>query len=318
LAICCAGWLISVDARAERSDLPPEIGFNYGEIETPRIAAMAGAQRAFSNSLEALFMNPANMAATRIYHLGALAQIWPEARRQSYGAGAVDSIVSSLRLAGGLGATWNLQDPDGIKRQWVDLRFAFAFPFSDQFFLGVGGRHMWLTEDGADAEIDSSAASGGLRDEQIVKSFAFDAGATLKPSQEFAISIVGNNLNNPGSGFQPASVGGGLGFGNEDLTIEADILSDFTTWDETTVRAMTGIEFLAADHYPLRAGYRYDQGATSHAVSVGFGYIDRAFAAELAVRRVVSPSDDAATAIVLGFKYHLESTGLAPSEVDTF
>src|SRR5688572_20246092 len=87
------GSLLSAPARADRSDLPPEVGYNYGEIETPRIAAMGGAQRAFSNSLEALFLNPANMAATRIYHLGALAQIWPEANRQSYGGGAVDSIV---------------------------------------------------------------------------------------------------------------------------------------------------------------------------------------------------------------------------------
>ena len=122
------------------------------------------------------------MAASRIYHLGALAQIWPEANRQSYGAGAVDSIVSSARIAGGLGGTWNLQDPDGIERQWTDLRFALAFPFSDQFFLGAGGRHLWLKEDGDDGEIGSSAASGGLHDEQIVRGFSFDAGATLKPS----------------------------------------------------------------------------------------------------------------------------------------
>jgi opacity protein-like surface antigen len=305
-------------ARAEPSDLPPEIGYNYAEIETPRIAAMGGAQRAFSNSLEGLFVNPANMAASRIYHLGAFAQIWPEASRQSYGAAAVDSIVSSTRVAGGIGGTWNLQDPDGIERQWVDIRFALAFPFSDQFFFGVGGRHLRLSQDGDDGEIGSSAASGGLADDQILRAWAFDAGMTLKPSSEFAISIVGNNLNNPGTGFQPASVGGGIGYGNENLTLEVDVLSDFTTWDETTARVMAGVEFLAGDHYPLRVGYRYDQGAGSHAVSGGVGYIDRAFAAELAVRRVVSPSDDAATVIVLGFKYHLESTGLEPSAVDTF
>ncbi len=92
-------------ARAEESDLPPEVGWNYGEIETPRTAAMAGALRAYSNAIDALFINPANMAATRVYHLGVLAQIWPEASRQSYGGGAVDSIVSSTRLAGGIGGT---------------------------------------------------------------------------------------------------------------------------------------------------------------------------------------------------------------------
>jgi len=297
-------------AGAEESSLDPTIGWNYGEIETPRIAAMGGALRSYSNSVSALFINPANMAASRIYHLGALAQIWPEANRQSYGAGAVDSIVSSTRLAGGFGGTWTMQDPDGIDRRATDLRFALAMPFSDQFALGVGGRYLWLKQNGL-GPLGDSLVSGGLEDENIVKGFAFDAGATLKPTDFFAISLVGNNLNNPGHGFQPTSVGGGVGVGTKDLTIEGDIVSDFTTWDTTKVRAMGGLELLLADHYAVRGGYRYDDGAKSHAVSLGAGYIDRAFSAEAAVRRIVS--DPGATAIFFGFTYHLEATGLTPS-----
>jgi opacity protein-like surface antigen len=319
LALCIV--TTSGKLHAERSDLPPEIGHNYGEIEMPRVAAMGGAQRALSNSLSALFINPANMAVTRVYHIGVLAQIWPEASRQSYGAGAVDSIVSSTRLAGGLGGTWTLQDPDGIDRQVTDLRFALAMPFSDQFFLGIGGRYGWVRQDGF-GPLGPSAASGGLEDEQIARGFAFDAGVTLKPSESFAIAIVGNNLNNPGTGFQPTSVGGGAGFASDDFTVEADFVADFTTWDETTLRAMGGFEYLAGDHYPLRLGYRYDQGAMTHAVSGGLGYVDQSFSAEVAVRREVFgervTEGNAATAIVLGFVYHLESTGLTPSPADSF
>jgi opacity protein-like surface antigen len=302
-------------AQAEPSDLPPEVGWNYGEIETPRTAAMAGAMRAYSNSLSALFINPANMAATRIYHVGALAQIWPEPKRQSYGGGAVDSIVSSTRLAGGIGGTWTLQDPEGLERRATDLRFALAFPFSDQFLIGVGGRYMWLEQNGF-GDLDESVVSGGLKDEDIVRGFAFDAGATLKPSEMFAISVVGNNLNSPGHGFQPTSVGGGLGVGTENFTVEGDIVSDFTTWDDTKVRAMAGLEFLAADHYPLRGGYRYDDGAESHAISAGAGYVDRSFSVEVAVRRIIV--GDAATALIFGFEYHLEASGLTPGAAETF
>jgi opacity protein-like surface antigen len=319
LVIAVAG--VPRRARADASELRPEIGYNYGEIETPRIAAMGGAMRAMSNSLEGLFLNPANMAAARVYHLGVLAQIWPEARRQSYGIGIVDSIVSRTRLAGGIGGAWNLQDPDGIERKYSDLRFALAMPFSDQFFLGLGGRHLWLKQDGfynGFGSLSPSAASGGLRGENIVKGFAFDAGATFKPVRELAISLVGANLNNPDNGFQPMSVGGGLGFGTQDFTIEADVVSDFTTWDETKLRAMGGFELLLADRFPLRAGYRYDQGPGNHAISLGAGYIDRTFSAELSARRIVSPSEDHATAIVFGFKYHLESTGLTPEAGDAF
>lgn len=301
--------------RAERSELPPEVGWNYGEIETPRIAAMGGALRAHSNSTSALFINPANMVASRVYHLGGLAQIWPEASRQSYGGGAVDSIVSSARVAGGIGGTWTSQDPDGIDRRGTDLRFALAFPFSDQFFLGIGGRYMWMQQNGL-GPLGDSLASGGLREENIVRGFAFDAGATVKPSDSFAISVVGNNLNNPGHGLQPSSIGGGVGFATEDFTLEADVVNDFTTWGESKVRGMGGFEFLAGGHYPLRAGYRYDDGAKSHAVSGGVGYIDRAFSAEVAVRRIVS--GDQATAIFFGFTYHVESSGLTPSAADGF
>ena len=46
-----AAFAVATPARADASDLAPEIGFNYGEIETPRIAAMGGAMRAMSNSL---------------------------------------------------------------------------------------------------------------------------------------------------------------------------------------------------------------------------------------------------------------------------
>jgi opacity protein-like surface antigen len=307
--------VVSAPARADKSDLPPEIGWNYGEIETPRVAAMGGALRAASNSLSALFINPANMAATRIYHIGALAQIWPEANRQSYGGGAVDSIVSSTRMAGGLGGTWTLQDPDGLERRATDLRFALAFPFSNHFFVGAGGRYLWLEQNGL-GPLGESVVSGGMPDEDIVRGFAFDAGATLKPTDVFAISIVGNNLNSPGHGFQPASVGGGIGIGSDDFTIEGDVVSDFTTWDETKVRAMGGIEYLVADRYPLRGGYRYDDGAQSHAVSLGAGYVDRAFSIEIAARRVVV--GDTATAIIFGFEYHLESGGLGLGAGDSF
>jgi opacity protein-like surface antigen len=310
-----ASLAVAPHVRADRSELPPEVGWNYGEIETPRSAALGGALRATSTSVQALFINPANMASARVYHLGVIAQIWPEASRQSYGGAAVDSIVSSTRLAGGFGGTWTLQDPDGIDRRATDLRFAFAFPFSDQFYLGAGGRYLWLKQDGL-GPLGDSLVSGGLDDENIVKGFAFDAGATIKPSEAFSLAVVGNNLNNPGHGFQPTSVGGGVGVGSDLFTVEADVVSDFTTWDETRVRAMGGLEILVGDNYPLRAGYRYDDGNRSHAVSGGVGYVDRTFAAELAVRRIVS--GDPATAIIFGFVYHLESSGLTPAPTDTF
>jgi len=316
LAACvctCIFW--STGAAADPSDLPPEVGYNYDEIETGRVAGKNGADLALGSSVSALFQNPANMAASRVYHFGALLQIWPEASRQSYGLGAVDSVASSSRLAGGLGATWTRQDPDGVDRTATDLRFAMAFPFSDKFFAGVGGRFLWLNQNG-DGPLGPSYASGGLDGEKILKSFTVDLGATFKPGGGLALAVVGNNLNSPDHGFQPLTLGGGIGYGYKTFGIEGDLVGDFVTWDETKLRAMLGAEILLADHVAVRAGYRFDQGAASHSGSLGLGYIDKVFSVDAGVRRVLA--GDAVTAFVLSFAYHLESTGLTPTASETW
>ncbi|HEY8946768.1 MAG TPA: hypothetical protein VIM73_21140 [Polyangiaceae bacterium] len=315
LIVCAASGSFSVEARADNSKVPPQVGYNYQEIETPRITATNGAVHALSNSTEALFDNPANMSASRVYHLTAFAQIWPESNRQSYGAAAVDSVGSSTRVGGGLGATYNTQDTDGIDRKWTDIRFALSYPMSDKFYLGVAGRYLMLSQSGQ-GPLGTSLASAGLAGEKIVRSIGLDAGASFRPTDGLALSIVGSNLNNPGNGFQPMTVAGGIGFGKDLFSLEADVVGDFTTYDRTTTRTMAGGELLLGDHFPLRAGYRYDDGAKSHSVSGGLGYVDTTFSAEIAARRVVS--GDKVTAIVFGFTYHLDSAGLTQSETDSF
>ena len=311
--------LVAATASADPSELPPEVGYNYGFTETPRIAATGAALRAMSNSDSALFINPANMAATRVYHIGAFAQIWPEASRQSYGGAVVDSIVSSTGLAGGLGGTYNRQDADGVDRKAIDVRFALAYPFSKLFFVGAAGRYLSLEEDGFPrglGQLRPSSASGGLRDSAIVKTITFDAGMTLKPIPELSLALVGYNLTDSGHGFLPLMLSGAAGFGTEDFTIEADYLADFTTYDDTKSRIMGGGELLIADHFPLRIGYRWDEGAESHTLTGGAGYLDPAYSLEASIERTVS--GDSSTAIVFGFKYHLESTGLTPGAEGDF
>jgi hypothetical protein len=295
--------------------LPPEVGYNYNEIETARVAAKGGADRALGNSVSALFTNPANMATARVYHAAALVQIWPEASRQTYGVAAVDSVGSSSRIAGGLGATWTRQDPDGVDRTASDLRFAFAYPLSDRLFVGAGGRFMWLTQNGQ-GPLKPSLASSGLNGDRIVKNFAFDLGLTLRAGEGFSFALVGNNLNGADTSFQPLSLGGGIGFAREKFGLEANMVADLATWNETRLRAMLGGELLLGEHAVLRGGYRYDDGAKSHAGSLGFGYIDKAFSADLGVRRVVV--GDIATAVMLSFTYHVESTGLTPTPSETW
>jgi hypothetical protein len=190
-----------------------------------------------------------------------------------------------------------------------------AYPFSDALFVGLGGRYLWLQQNGS-GPLGTSLASSGLEDEQIMRQWSFDAGATVKPTPELALSLVGTNLNNPDSGFMPTTVGGGLGYGMKEFGVEADLVADFTTWEETTLRAMLAAETLIAGQYALRAGYRYDAGLDGSAVGLGFGYVVREFSADLGARRTFGP--ETATTLVVSFGYHLESAGFEPSSGDTF
>jgi hypothetical protein len=309
-AMCVGGPL-----RAEPSPVPPEVGYNYSELELPRTAAMGGALRAFSNSLEALQNNPANLAATRVYHVGGGAQFWTNSNRQTYGASIVDSVVSRSRLAGGVSANWLFQDPDGLDRHALDVRLGLALPVSDKFLVGVSGHYIDLSQDGYPRGrnvLPPSVASNGLAGETIVKDITFDAGVTLRPAPGLAVSLVGQNLTDPGHGFLPLMFGGGIGYATNVFTIEADLVGDFTTYADTSLRGMGGLEFLAAGQYPIRLGYRYDDGQSNHALSGGVGYASKEFSFDVSLRRVLG--DEGVTAFFIGLKYHVEALGIASDE----
>jgi|NGEPerStandDraft_6_1074524.scaffolds.fasta_scaffold00556_7 opacity protein-like surface antigen len=297
------------------SNLPPEVGWDYGDVDTGRGAALSGAQRSFSTSYGALLSNPANMVSSRVYHVGALASIWPEASRQTYGAAIVDSSTSSTRLAGGFAALWTVQDHNGINRLGSDLRLGLALPFSEKFRAGVTGRYISLRENG-NGPLGSSLASGGLHDKSIVRGFGIDVGATFQPTPSIAASLVGTGLNGAGTGFQPTVLGGGLGWSANNFTLEGNGVADFTTWERTTMRLMAGAEYVLAEHYPLRAGYRWDSGLHAHAASAGLGYISSVFSLEVGARR--SFGEFGATAIVFSFAYHVESSGVGSAGGESY
>jgi hypothetical protein len=268
---------------------------------------LSGSDIAVSNSISALFGNPANMAASRVYHVGAFAAIWPEASRQTYGAAVVDSSTSSSNVTAGLAGAWSQQDSDGLKRRGTDLRASLAFPFSEKFRIGASLKYLSFSQGGS-GPLGSSSVSAGLDGEPIVRDFGIDAGLVLQPVRYFSLGLLGINLNNPGNGFLPLRAGAGIGGGTNEFTLEADVLADFTTWDKTRLMAQAGGELLVADKFPLRLGYRYEEGLKTQWLSVGAGYVENTMSLELAARRTVAGPE--ATAIVFSFTYHVESSGV--------
>lgn len=320
-ASALAGSAAAQDAEDERSalvtgDTPVPFGFNYGDIDTTRSAGMSGAMRAAGNGSTAPFVNPAAMMLSHVYHIEAIGQITPEYGRIAFGGVVVDSITN--KLAGGVAVTGGFLDSfqdeaTSLDRSWLDIRVALAYPIVEEFGIGLGGRYIKVTQNGF-GPFGDSKVSGGLKDTEgsgrlgMVNTATFDAGFVIKAGDLFRIGASGQNLTYSNNGILPTTVGGGLAIAHEDFTIEADGVADLNSYGTPTARVMAGGEYLLIDHIPLRAGYRFDQGANSHQISAGVGYVAREFMVEASVRRtLVGPET---TMIIFGAGYYLESSGL--------
>jgi hypothetical protein len=295
------------------AETPVPFGYQYGEFETTRAASMGGALRAAGNGTTAPFLNPAAMTLTRVYHLEAYGQGTPETARHAYGGVIVDSITN--KLAGGLAVSGGFLDSGeastSIDRSWIDVRLALAYPFGDVVSVGLGGRFFKLTENGY-GPLGESKASGGLEEDEGRAAMqnipTLDAGFTVRAGEMVVLGVSGQNLTFPDDGILPTTLGGGVAVATENFTIEADGVADFTSYLEPVPRVMAGGELLVADAFPIRVGYRYDHGASSHALSAGLGYLSREFMVEAALRRTVAGPE--ATTFTLGLGYFLESSGL--------
>lgn len=299
-------FVATADAHADPSSTTIEQGYDLGQIQQPRALAMGDAQQAWGGSTIAVFQNPANLPLYRVYHLEGLASFGPEARRQSYGGAVVDSSTS--RLAGGFGGTWSQMDPDGIGRSWTDLRLTLAYPFGDRVSLGVTGRYLRSSQRASAGPLGASLASGGTPGDPLFNAFTFDAGAAVQITETVRAGVSGRNLTATGTGLAPLVAAGGLGYSNQTITVEGDALVDFTTFGSARARAMLGFEYLVADHFPIRAGYRYDDGTKTHGASLGFGYVERRFSFELSGRRDLV-ANHPATFISAGLRFFIDSAG---------
>jgi hypothetical protein len=289
-------------AAADPSTTSPEQGYDMGDMQHPRALAMGGAHAAFGTSTSAVLYNPANLPFSRVYHFEALGAWSPEARRQSYGGAIADSSTS--KVTGGFAATWNVMDPDGAKRTWLDLRAAAAYPLGDKLSIGATVRYLRMEAPVGFGPFGPSRASGGTPDIASLNAITFDAGIAVAPVTGLKIGLVGRNLTNPGVGYAPTALGGGVGYTASIFTVEGDLLADFTTYGTTKTRTMLGAELFLADHFPIRAGYRYDDGFGLHSASFGLGYVDKRFSLEASGRREFAQNPS--TMISIGLRYFLD------------
>ncbi len=266
--------------------------------------AMGGSMAAVGTSTTALYENPANLPFARVYHFESFAMVSPEARKQSYGGAIADS--STNRLAGGFAGSYNMMDPDGIDRKWVDLRLSLAYSIADWLAVGLAGRYMNVRQGIGHGAFMSSLVSDGTPDSALWSGFTIDGGLTIQPFAGLRIGAVAKNLTHPRSAVLPTTLATGIGYTNDILSIEADSLVDFDTWGNTRPRFSFGGEVFLFNRVPLRVGYRYDLGQRTHAISAGLGYVDKKFGIEASGRRDVV-ADHPMTVFSLAVRYFYDA-----------
>ena len=296
-------------AHADPMSTSPEQAYDLGDVPNARAVGMGGALNALGVSTTALFLNPANLALARVYHIEAIGAFSPESQRETAGGAIVDSVLNTSHVAGGLGGTWSQIDPNGIHRTWTDVRAAMALPLGDYLAIGAGVRWLNVNQSVGSGPFGASKASDGTPSGPLFNQPTISGGMTLNLSDSFRAAISGDNLTNPGTALAPTLARGGIGYTTSNFSLEADGLLDFTTWGSTKARVMAGGEVFVAERYALRAGLRYDAGQQVNAGSLGFGYIDPKWSIELAVRRDLI-GDHGQTLGVIGLRYFYDALGL--------
>lgn len=264
------------------------------DLETTRGIAMGAGARASAVSSSAIAYNPAAMAMARLYHIESQVQFSPAAGRWAFGGTIVDS--STNKLAAGMtfiGIVGNGESG----YSGMDGRAALAFPIIPQLAIGLSGRYLSLGREG-------TAPIGVDQEEPVGQGFTMD-GSIAVAIDILRIVAVAQNFIDVGSLLTPFRAGGGASLLLGDfLTLSVDVLADVSTFENPEALVGGGVEFLAGGIVPIRAGYRYDSGRTTHAVTGGLGYVDQKFGVEFGLRQEVGDTDG--TEIMLSLRYFVQ------------
>lgn len=272
-----------------------------------RAMGMGEAQRATATGASAVLMNPAGMSLVKQYVIEGMYGIKIESVGHHANLSVVDSITS--RVAAGLFYTFIYETPklgfnwaggkidsEQITRTGHAAGLSLSIPLGDRFIIGATAKYL---------HIDTTAPlpMGTVPDHltlDSVNGVTFDVGMILRLGQTFNIGLIGYNLWDHGSRESPLSLGIGLAYVPiPALSINFDTVVNFTGFQNyrfdmmtgkvsldqrTTARLGPGIEWLAGNKVPIRAGVVYDSGLPATYLTVGLGYLSTAFGIDLSYR----------------------------------
>src|SRR5262249_21754649 len=141
-----------------------------------------------------------------------------------------------------------------------------ALPFGDALMIGVSSRYLIMR---------------GARQANAITG---DAGILVRPSDFLSLGVSAHNLIDTGNPeltrYYSAHAGVFAGL----LTVAADVRADFVTTNRPTLTYNGGMEFLAGQNIPLRAGYTWDGFTRSSQLGLGIGILTSGGGLDLAYR----------------------------------
>jgi hypothetical protein len=254
--------------------------------ESARGLALGTGLRASGVSTSALAYSPGAIAAGKLYHLEGNVDYLADPSTVALGGAAIDSSTS--QVGAGLALRGFLSGDDGFGG--LDGRLALGLPISDAISIGLLGRYI---------DIEHKPSGSGA------DGFTMDAGLRIVPTQGLQLDLTAQNFIDLDSPYVPTLLNASLAFAaGESLSLGIDVLTDMTSFDNAGVTVGGGIEFLAGQSLPLRAGYMLDVERELHVVSGGLGYTDNQMGLDLSLRQQVSGGDD--TRIMGAIRYYVQ------------
>lgn len=272
-----------IDCRmAAKADCPAPMA-----VETARGLALGTGMRAAAISTSALAYSPAGLALGNLYHIEANLDYLGGLDTVALGGAVTDSSTS--KLTAGISLRGFLAGSDGV--DGLDGRLGLALAVTDAISIGLTGRYLDLEQH----------ADPGL---SLVQGFTMDASLRVMPTEGLQLDLAVLNFIDRDSPLVPFTIAGGLAFSIGSLaTFGADLLADMSTFSNPQVTLGGGLEFVAADVVPLRAGYAVDLARRTHYVTAGVGYSDQRIGLDFGLRQEVHPDSD--TRVMGAIRYYV-------------
>ncbi len=277
------------------------------DLAPPRSVAIGGAGIADATGSLGPALNPAGMVLERRIYLDAIYGFDVRTVGSNVYVAVVDSVTNA-HVAVGLYYNYVHASPKFTfagaptegKREGNEWGSSVAIPLGDRFAFGVTTKYIR-----ASTEVPNPNASLPMQPPTLTldtttqsaaaDGFTADVGFVLRLSEAFNFGAVGYNLIPVYSVEAPIGLGLGLSymFGTQ-LLISADCKIAFNQYRDpatddarTTVRVGGGLEYIAANIVPIRAGFVYDSGRPGSFLSLGVGYQGRNFGIDVAYRQQV-------------------------------